>query len=122
LDDPVAFAEEWDAVTEAELTPWYRATVATDRARLVEIDALREGRRPPLPEDPAGKVRAALPVAMARDPDVFRAAMEIVACLTLPQDVFARPGLAGRIMELAADAGPPPALGPERAELLRLVA
>ena len=29
--------------TERELTPWYRATVATDRARLAEIDALRHG-------------------------------------------------------------------------------
>jgi 2-polyprenyl-6-methoxyphenol hydroxylase-like FAD-dependent oxidoreductase len=121
VGDPAALAEAWDAETEAELTPWYRATVVVDRARLAEIDALREGREPPAPEDPVGRVRAALPAAMRQDPDVFRAGYEIVACLTLPQDVFARPGLAGRVLDLASMAAIP-VLGPDRGELLRLVA
>jgi 2-polyprenyl-6-methoxyphenol hydroxylase-like FAD-dependent oxidoreductase len=121
LGDPAALAEAWDAVTEAELTPWYRATVAVDRQRLAEIDALREGREPPAPDDPVSRVRAALPAAMRLDPDVFRAGYEIVACLTIPQDVFARPGLAGRVLDLASTATMP-ALGPDRGELLRLVA
>jgi len=41
LEDPQAFAEAWDALTEEELTPWYRETVEEDRDRLREIDALR---------------------------------------------------------------------------------
>jgi hypothetical protein len=60
--------------------------------------------------------------AMPRDPDVFRAGLEITNCLTLPQDVLARPGMAARVLELAAgakDAAPP---GPDREEALRLVA
>jgi hypothetical protein len=32
LEDPRQFAEVWNAVTEAELTPWYRETVEEDRA------------------------------------------------------------------------------------------
>jgi hypothetical protein len=63
--------------------------------------------------------RALLP-AMARDGDVFRAGQEIVACLSLPRDVFARPGLAERVLELAADA-PPPSFGPHREALLALL-
>src|SRR5262249_9360985 len=74
LDDPRELAEAWDAVTETEFTPWYRATVATDRARLAEIDRLRSnGARLPPPADPATRARARLAVAATRDPDLFRA-------------------------------------------------
>src|SRR6185437_388588 len=107
-DDPARFAAAWDEVTETELAPWYRATVAVDRARLAEIDAIREGREVPAPDDSAARLRAALPVAARRDPDVYRALMEIVGVLALPQEVLARPGLAERVLELAAEDGAPP--------------
>jgi hypothetical protein len=58
---------------------------------------------------------------MGRDPDVFRAGMEIMACLTLPQDVFARPGLAQRVLELSQNGDGAPQYGPERDELLKLL-
>jgi 2-polyprenyl-6-methoxyphenol hydroxylase-like FAD-dependent oxidoreductase len=121
-DDPRAFAAAWRAATEEELGPWYWATVAVDRSRLAEIEAIRAGRAPEPPGDAAGTVRAALPVAMGRDPDVFRAGLEIIGCLTLPQDVFARSGLAERVLALGADANGAPPRGPDREELLRLVA
>ena len=57
---------------------------------------------------------------MSRDPDVFRAGLEILACLALPQEVFARPGLAQTVLENAGD-GPPPSFGPDRAQMLALV-
>jgi len=44
LDDPHTFAIEWDAVTEAELAPWYWNQLAADQARLEELAAVREGR------------------------------------------------------------------------------
>ena len=102
-DDPARLVDAFDEATERELTPWYRATVAFDRARLAEIDAIRSGAEPPAPapDDVAGRVRAALPLAMSRDPDVFRAGLEIASCLALPQEVFARPGLAQRVLEAA---------------------
>ena len=34
---------------------------------------------------------------MTVDADVFRGAMEIIGCLALPQEVFARPGFAERV-------------------------
>jgi len=122
-DDPVGLVGAFDEATERELTPWYRATVAFDRARLAEIDAIRGGEEPPppAPDDVAGRVRAALPVAMSRDADVFRAGLEIASCLALPQEVFARPGLAQRVLEVAG--GETARLpGPDRAEVLKLVA
>ena len=56
------------------------------------------------------------------DPDVYRALMEIVTCLALPQEVLARPGMQERL-ERFADAPPPrPTPGPDRARLLELLA
>jgi flavin-dependent dehydrogenase len=121
VDDPHAFALAWDEATERELTPWYRATIAGDRARLAEIDALRAGLPAPAPADPAAAVRAALPLAMAQDPDLFRAGLEIMSCLTLPREVFARPGLAQRVLELGQANGAGPPRRPGREEVLRLL-
>lgn len=121
LDDPRRFAEAWDEVTERELTPWYRENVQVDRARLAEVEALRLGREPARPSDPEAVVRASLTIALAHDPDAFRAAMESFNCITPLDEVLARPGLARRLAELARDrdAAAPP--GPTREELLRLL-
>jgi hypothetical protein len=108
-------------VTEREMSPWYEATVAADRARIAQLDAARSGGPYVVPADPASRLRAALPVAMGADPDLFRATMEIVGCLTLPREVFARPGLPERVMAAAAARGDVRMPGPGRAELLELV-
>jgi 2-polyprenyl-6-methoxyphenol hydroxylase-like FAD-dependent oxidoreductase len=119
--DPRTLAEAWDAVTEEEFTPWYRATVATDRARLADIDRLRTGAEPPPPpSDPAALARARLPAAAPRDPDLYRAFLEVIGCLTLPSDVLARPGIVERVIEVTADGVAPPP-GPGRKELLALL-
>jgi 2-polyprenyl-6-methoxyphenol hydroxylase-like FAD-dependent oxidoreductase len=122
LDDPQAFSEAWDTSTEERLTPWYRATVAFDRGRRAQVEAIREGRPAPTPDTPAAKATAALVVAMRHDPDVFRGFLDIMGCMALPQEVMARPGFAERVSELGAahDAPPPP--GPSREQLLALLA
>jgi hypothetical protein len=114
--------DAWDEAIETELTPWYRATVAVDRARLAEMEALREGRERPRADSPAGVLGAALVRAMPHDAEIFRAFTEIAGCLTLPSAVFARPGFADRVQEVAGrhPFAPPP--GPTRDELLRLIA
>ena len=122
VDDPRAFSEAWDVSTEERLTPWYRATVAFDRGRRAQVEAIREGRPAPEPDTPAAKTTAALVAAVRHDPDVFRGFLDIMSCLALPQEVMARPGFAERVSELAAahDAPPPP--GPSREQLLALLA
>jgi len=79
-------------------------------------------RTPEPPSDVAGVMRAALFAAMPLDADVFRAGLEIIGCLALPQEVFARPGFADRVLALAEAADGAPAWGPDREALLRLVA
>jgi 2-polyprenyl-6-methoxyphenol hydroxylase-like FAD-dependent oxidoreductase len=116
-----AFAAAWEEATERELAPWYAATVAADRARIDQLRAARDGGPYVVPADPASRLRAALPLAMGVDADAFRAGMEIVACLALPREVFARPGLAEKVMAAAAARGDFRMPGPTRAELLELV-
>jgi 2-polyprenyl-6-methoxyphenol hydroxylase-like FAD-dependent oxidoreductase len=122
LDDPHAFAHEWDAVTEAELAPWYWNQRAADQARLEQLNAVREGRLAtvtagvPLPPEYEVVGRAA-----GYDADVFRALLETVGCLALPRDVFARPGLLDKA-RAAAPAEPVVIPGPDRDELLALLA
>ncbi len=120
LGDPEEFAAAWDAVTEAELMPWYRATVALDRVRLAEIEASCALRDWPRVEGPAA-LGVALARAMAHDADVFRAFMEIAGCLSLPREVFARPGFADRVLEIAGSHEAAATPGPTREELLRLI-
>jgi 2-polyprenyl-6-methoxyphenol hydroxylase-like FAD-dependent oxidoreductase len=121
-DDPRAFSEAWDASTEERLTPWYRATVAFDRARHVQIEAIREGRPPQPPDTPAAKATAALVVALRHDADVFRGFLDVMTCLALPQEVMARPGFAERVSEIASAHEAPPPPGPDREGLLALLA
>jgi flavin-dependent dehydrogenase len=123
LGNPAVLAEAWDAVTEAELTSWYRATVNADRPRHAQIEALISGRPAPAPpeDDPVAAVQRALPLAMAYDADVFRAFLEIVSVQTLPSVVLARPGMIDKILA-GAERGPLPIPGPNREELLDLVA
>jgi len=114
-EDPSRFAPAWDEITEAEVAPWYRDTVALDRARLREVEALRNGLPRPRPANPA---RAAIGPAAMRDPDVFRAMMAHRSCLGAPTDLDA---VGERALELAADAGPPRLAGPDRDQLLALL-
>jgi flavin-dependent dehydrogenase len=120
-EHPLELAEVWDAVTEAELTPWYRSTVREDRARLAELEAHRRGVAPPPPPDRASAVRDAMPIAATRDPDMFRALLETRSCYATSEEVAARPGLAERVLELAAEPVRMPP-GPNRAQLLELIA
>jgi 2-polyprenyl-6-methoxyphenol hydroxylase-like FAD-dependent oxidoreductase len=118
MHDPVELARAHDRMTQARVTPWYTFTVGSDRARTAQITAAVQGRPAPLPTGPS----AALGVAMLHDPTLFRAAMEIIGLLTHPQEVFARPGLIDRVMELADVHAPVEPQGPSRPELLRMLA
>jgi 2-polyprenyl-6-methoxyphenol hydroxylase-like FAD-dependent oxidoreductase len=117
LDDPAAFAQEWDACTEREVAPYVADQVAADRQRVAEMAALREGREPPAPDPVARRFLA----AAMHDADVFRAFLETVHCLALPREVLARPGIARRVERLG-DEPPAPPPGPDRPTLLRLLA
>jgi hypothetical protein len=117
LDDPERFVLRFDELTERDVTPFYRNQIRSDRTRIAEMDAHRAGEEPP-PRDPTA---AAFGAALGRDADVFRANIEILTCLALPEEVMARPGLAEKVQAHAGEPVlTPPA--PDRTELEALLA
>jgi 2-polyprenyl-6-methoxyphenol hydroxylase-like FAD-dependent oxidoreductase len=122
LGSPLDLALAWDDVTESEFTPWYTATIAVDRARLAEIRALQRGEDPPSPDDEQASIRARLPLAATRDATAFRALSEMIGCLALPGDVFGRDEVVRAVRETTEAGERPPLAGPNRAELLELLA
>lgn len=112
----------FDATTEAELAPWYRATLSVDRDRQAEIDALIDGRPVPPPGDETASRWRDLAVAMAYDPDLFRGFLDTIAVLDLPETVLDRPGLFDRVRTIARSEPRVQLPGPTREELLELVA
>jgi len=119
--NPRELALRFDEVTEATLTPWYREQVDRDRQRAAGIRAALEGVTPAVPDDPIRQMQAAFVAASAYDPDVARAFLEVMACLALPQELMARPGLAEKVIAFAGAAIPEPQ-APTRSEVLQLIA
>jgi 2-polyprenyl-6-methoxyphenol hydroxylase-like FAD-dependent oxidoreductase len=116
--DAVAFARRYHEATDAEIAPYFEDTLAFDRHRLAEVDAHIAG-TPYQPDDPGWALGQALASAAVKDPDLLRAYLDVVGVLARGVDVLGRPGIAERAIALASDEQPP---GPDRAELLRLVA
>jgi 2-polyprenyl-6-methoxyphenol hydroxylase-like FAD-dependent oxidoreductase len=120
-EDPVEFAQAWDSATEDELTPWYRETLDEDRAGLGEMEALREGQElPPLSE--ASALRDAVIRAGMNDADLFRTYLDSRMCLARLGDAFSDPTAVARVFELADQQSRLPFPGPDRSELLHLLA
>ena len=117
---PLDLVARWDAVTEAELRPWYDATMFVDRHRLREIQAIIAGERYE-PGDARWELQKALQAAAGQDPACLRAVIAIASCLELP-DAALSGGVAERALEFGADWREAQSLGPNREELLNLLA
>ena len=121
--EPQRLVEEFDRRTESEVRPWYDAQIVLDRARYAEMDALREGRTPPVPSDPLCLAVMSLIRTMGADPDLFRAGLEYIGTLTPIQTIVNRPDVRERmaaVRERMKDHPPMPLPGPSRAQLLEL--
>ena len=64
----------------------------------------------------------ALAMAAPYDPDLLRAFLETRSCVSTLREVMDRPGVADRVLEVAAGLGPPAPMGPDRQQVLRLLA
>lgn len=122
-DDPRGLVEEFDRRTETEITPWYRAQIAVDRARFAEMQAIREHREADVPDNELARRILSLLSSIPADPDLFRAALEYIGTITPVQEILDRPDVAQRIaaardMLQGRPGGPLP--GPTREQLLQL--
>jgi 2-polyprenyl-6-methoxyphenol hydroxylase-like FAD-dependent oxidoreductase len=124
-DDPAALVKDFDVKTESEIRPWYDAQIAVDRARFAAMNALREGKDPPPVTDELVLGVRALMSTMALHPELYRAALEYVGTVTPIQQILDRPSVreALRAARELAKNGPPPQIpGPNRKQLLAIVA
>ena len=115
--DPAAFALAYDEATEREAAPFYWNQISADRIRVAEIAALVEDRPPP-PPDPDMSAFAA---AAMHDPDVLRALIECVVCVSVPHEAMRRPHVAAKIAEFKGSP-PAPEPGMSRSQLEALIA
>ena len=119
LDDPAAFAEAFHTATAETVEPWYRATLTGDRHGLGEIEAgIRSAAYDSA--DPAYQLDKALAAAGRRDPDCLRASLDIRLVLRTTEEVFARPGLRDKTLQLGSGWREAQPLGPTREQLLAL--
>jgi 2-polyprenyl-6-methoxyphenol hydroxylase-like FAD-dependent oxidoreductase len=119
LGDPAAFAGAFHAATAETVEPWYRTTLASDRHRLGEIEAGIRGAAYDSP-DAAYQLEKAVEAATRRDPECVRAFLDIRLVLRTPREVFARPGLRAKTLELGSGWRGGPSSGPTRDQLLAL--
>ena len=115
-DDAEQLAQRFGEITATDVEPFYRNQIAADRVRVAEMEALRTGAQPPAPDAAA----AAVATAMTQDATVFRAMMECITCLALPQEALTRPEVVAAVAPFAGQT-PSPFPGPSRAELEALL-
>jgi 2-polyprenyl-6-methoxyphenol hydroxylase-like FAD-dependent oxidoreductase len=92
----VAFAEAFEAATDAAITPFVESTIDFGRHRLAEIQAEVEGGAYETP-DAAWAMTRALMAGARSDPVLVRAYGRIGSLLALPAEVFATPEVLARV-------------------------
>ena len=70
--------------------------------------------------DSAYEITVALAEPSMKDPDAFRAFMDIVSVIELPEVALGRPGVFDKVIEHGANWRDQPTLGPSRDELIAL--
>jgi 2-polyprenyl-6-methoxyphenol hydroxylase-like FAD-dependent oxidoreductase len=118
-DRPGELAEAFAVATADTVEPWYQTTLSFDRHRLAEMSAIADGTTYD-PGDPAFEMAGALAQASSRDHDAFRAFLDVVMVLELPQTVLGRPGMFEKVIELGSDWREKEPFGPDRDTLVAL--
>jgi flavin-dependent dehydrogenase len=119
-DAPGKFARGFAAATAETVEPWYRTTLAYDRARLAEVNAELTGE--PYEPDPIWDFTRALTSAAGKDGEILRARLQIAGLLESVGEVLSAPGIAERVIELGAGWRDEPTYGASREEFLQALA
>lgn len=123
IGDPRRLAEEWQRCTAGRPADWHDATVAFDRLRAPEVDALVAGQGDPFdPSDPFVAASRAFASASHYDPQVLEWFMEVQGCTDLASEVISRDGVLDHVIEVALANPPYRTPGPDRARLEEILA
>jgi 2-polyprenyl-6-methoxyphenol hydroxylase-like FAD-dependent oxidoreductase len=120
LGDPLAFALAWDETTEAVAAPWYQETLWGDRHRLAEIDAVLAGQRYE-PHDHRYELFKALGFGATVDPELLRLFVRNALLLSTLDEIIEQVG-ADRLLAAGGGWREAPPVGPDREELLKVMA
>lgn len=119
-DDPGALSDAFAAATTEVVEPWYHATVEFDRDRLAEMGAIAAG-GDAHDVPPTREMAKAMQAAALKDPDCFRAFVDVAMVLASATEVLNRPGLFDKIVANGAGWRDEPTIGPDRRQLVELV-
>jgi 2-polyprenyl-6-methoxyphenol hydroxylase-like FAD-dependent oxidoreductase len=126
LEDPAAFVHAVDAATEAEVTPYYHATVQLDREMRDTFERDLDGTPTPEadPNDAIAAMQQKFFALVTVDADAWRGFMKIVHILDQPFNVVAGEPILSKVMAYDGDASNPfiAAEGPSRQELVDIAA
>ena len=117
--DSVELARAWYDATMATVEAWYRGTLSFDQGRLAQIQAQIEGSV--FEPEPEYEITCALQTASGKDPEMLRTFIDIAGVIATPDEVFARPGVIERVIELGSGWRDEPLPGLSREELLAVV-
>jgi len=117
--DPVELARGWYESTMEAVEPWYRCTLSFDQGRLAQIHAEMDGRL--FEPEPEYEMTMALMAATGKDPDMLRTFLDIAGVIKPPAEVFARPGVFEKVIELGSGWRDESLPGMSREELLAVV-
>lgn len=120
--DPVGWAAGFDEWTASELGSWFELQLATDTARMRQLELGGRGERAEPGSDMISRFLAAMAVMREDDAEIRSAADRMYNLLMTPQDLMADRALARRILAFVRthpDVVPAQA-GPNRAEFERL--
>jgi hypothetical protein len=121
LDDPWEFACSFHQATAQSVEPWFRDTLAGDRHRLAEIDAMIAG-GDYRPSDPGWEISKAFASASGKDPECLRGFVSVAMMLNRASDVLAAPGMMDKVIALGSGWRDEPVPAPSRDQLLSIVA
>jgi 2-polyprenyl-6-methoxyphenol hydroxylase-like FAD-dependent oxidoreductase len=121
IDDPSDFAIAFQDATDRVVLPWFHWTRSEDRHRLGEIHAEIDGHEYQT-EDPRYDLEKALGASITNDPELLRLSVRAQLVLDLLEPAISDPGTIAKINEFGGGWREAPRLGPNRDELVRLVA
>jgi 2-polyprenyl-6-methoxyphenol hydroxylase-like FAD-dependent oxidoreductase len=108
VDDPVTFAGDFNAWTQAHIFPWFATQVAADGARLVRVEAALHGKEPTV--DAGQRFIDAMFACAATDPYVARVLARVFVLLAPPETVVADTVLQHKVSEFLETTDVPAAM------------
>ncbi len=123
-DDPAGWSARFEAWGTRELLPWFELQLATDNARMRQMESVERGERAGAPTDGVSRLLAAMAILREDDAEVRTASDRVYNLLMTPAELMADRALARRILAFvrAHPEASVPHDGPDRAQFERLVA